>query len=47
VGLSGLAPINSDIAIKNAGKANLEKVAQLRKEILDGKIKVEDRMGGQ
>jgi basic membrane protein A len=47
VGLSGLAPINSDIAIKNAGKANLEKVTQLRKEILDGKIKVEDQMGGK
>jgi basic membrane protein A len=47
VGLSGLAPINSDISIKNAGKENLDKVAQLRKDILSGKIKVTDQMGAK
>jgi basic membrane protein A and related proteins len=47
VGISGLAPINSDISIKNAGKASLDKVAELRKEIIDGKIKVVDKMQDQ
>jgi basic membrane protein A and related proteins len=44
IGLSGLAPIYSEISIKNGGKENLEKVAKLRQEIIDGKITVVDKM---
>jgi basic membrane protein A len=44
VGVSGLPPVNSDISIKNATKANLDKVAKLRQDIIDGKIKVVDKM---
>lgn len=47
VGISGNAPINSDISIKNAGKEALDKVAALRKEIMDGKIKVADKPQGK
>ncbi len=44
VGLSGLPPVNSDISIKNATKENLDKVAKVRQDIIDGKIKVVDKM---
>lgn len=43
VGLSGLAPINSDISIKNVGKASLDKLTQIRQQIADGKITVAEQ----
>lgn len=47
VGVSGLPPVNSDISIKLSGKDNLDKVAKLRQDIIDGKIKVVDKMQDQ
>lgn len=44
VGLSGLAPINSDISIKNVGKDSLDKLEKIRKDVADGKITVKESL---
>lgn len=44
--VSGMQGVASEISIKNAGKANIDKLEPLKKDIIDGKIKVVDKMGG-
>lgn len=42
--VSGMKGVASEISIKNGGKANIDKLETLKKEIIDGKIKVVDKM---
>lgn len=42
--VSGMAPVNSEVSIKNATKANIDKLTPFKKDIIDGKIKVIDKM---
>jgi basic membrane protein A len=42
--VSGMAPVSSEISIKNATQANLDKLLPLKQEIIDGKITVVDKM---
>lgn len=44
VTVSGMKPVASEISIKNATQANINKLDPLKKDIIDGKIVVQDRM---